>query len=101
MSWKYILTKKVVDDEMVYGIAEAFMNGDGSIWGVSGHVDPFIGLQEDNIQSDLSARQHMYSIIRNLLHDCVEVINLDTFEYADPEFKDDLEQVKRDLNEAS
>ena len=102
MTWKYSLAKKQEAGYTIYSVVEAFMNDDGSIWGVTSETDVLEGLQTDDLKSDDEAREHCMDVFKNVIGDLFgDVIDLDTFKFADPDFKGECEQLKRDLNEAS
>ena len=99
MSWAYRLAKQKGDnDSICYSIVEVYMYKDGGIWGWTIHTDPFSWIQEespDDLDED-ALKDDIKGTLEHLMKDVVfqDVLDLDNFEQARPDFQDELDDIK-------
>ena len=91
MTWHYSLAKS---KENGYQLIEVFANDDGGIWGCTGHSD-ILGWLAAEDEPEEEVITSILSTLEMVAKDLVTrpVLDLDTLEVVDADFKDDLEHM--------
>ena len=99
MTWTYrVAKKKDLSGNTHYSLVEAFMNEEGEIWGHTEHLDVVSHIQHDEYNEDEDVRDDILTTFIRMLRDIEEpFIDIDTFEYADSGFEEELEQYKEEM----
>ena len=97
MTWAYRIAKqKNLAGRTHYQLVEAFMNNEGEIWGHTGHLDMLTHIQYE-YDDDEQVRDDILTLFLSMLKDIEEpFIDIDTIEYAESDFEDELEAIKSD-----
>ena len=98
MTWAYrVAKKKDLEGKTHYSLVEAFMNEEGEIWGHTNHLDILSHIQHDDYDDDEDVRDDVLTTFLQMLKDIEDpFIDVDTFEYADSDFEEEIEAIKSD-----